>query len=338
MTLRATVYESAQLGVEDTAAPGAAVDAEHLIYGLSIGDPSPQGGFAPFRADGSKYSTAMRRGKEHLTLPYSMAGCYNALTYLLDSLLIVADVDEGEVALQDTAYYRTYTPTADADTYQTYTVERGSSVRAWKAAWAVFNSLQFQVQANSEDLTFSGNMLAKYFTDNISMTAAPDAIPYVPIQPDHWEVSIASTKALLDDATALSRVISISFNHGDKFSPAFGVSRDNFWRGVSEGAPELGGEITLEAAATEMGWLDTYVRALLPVWIRLEAVGEAINDDYNYTFQVDMLAYLSALPALADADGVYGVTYQFTLVKDASLGAPFSVYLVNTVAELAPPA
>ncbi len=328
---RSSVFEAIQIGVETT--PGTAVAANRILEALGIGDPSPQGSYSPFRPEGSKFITLMRKGKEHTTLPYTMALDYANIVYVLSSLIgTVTPIQPDSVNAPNT-YLWTFKPNIGADTPTTYTIEKGSSVRAAKFAYAVFNSLSLAVEANSEETDATGNILAQNIQDGITMTDSPSTVAAQPVLPEHWNVYLADSQSGLDTAMALDEVISFEVNYGEKFSPNFVIARTTTFKNVAEKYAEIGGTLTAEANSDTMANLST-LRGLTEKWIRFEAQGSLIEATYYYLLQIDMPIFFSALPSFGDNNDVYAANFAFLAKKDAILASALQIKVQNTLSAL----
>jgi len=328
---RATVFESAQLGKETTS--GTAVSANLYIASLGIGDPDPQGKFTPFRPSGSKFNTVMRKGKEHSILPWTMALDYNGIVYVQESLFGATTPSQPDASGAPSVYRWVHKPSTGADTPVTYTVERGSSSRAARFVYALFNSLSFSVESNKEDSEVSGNMLAQKIEDGISMTSSPTTVAAVPILPEHWAIYIADTQTALDSATALDNVLKVDFSYGDKNSPVFYVQRNTTFAGTAEKYADIGGLLSVEANAAGMAYLSN-VRDMDEKWIRLEAEGNTIEGSYKYTWQIDIPIWFSSLPGFGDSGDVYAANFAFVARKDSTLGSALQITTTNTISSI----
>ena len=136
----ASVAQGAQIGVENTAAPGTAVAANKILNSISLTD-GVEGTNETFRPDGHKYAALTIPGKEWTTADFTGKLTYTDFTYLLCSLIrsvtpsTVGAMKKWVIAPQNAA----------EDTHQSYSIEKGGSVLAHSYAYGIFDSLKIDI-------------------------------------------------------------------------------------------------------------------------------------------------------------------------------------------------
>lgn len=163
MSERTTITQVTQIGVEAT--PGTAVAATKKLGATSI-EPSIQAEIATFRPAGVKFNTIGVLGKEWTEASIEGPASYTDLAYLLAGALnYAAPAQQGGTA----AYKWTFTPSHTAeDTVKTYTVERGSAVRAGRFSYGTVNELGLSFSRESVDV--SGSILGQQYTDDVHLS------------------------------------------------------------------------------------------------------------------------------------------------------------------------
>lgn len=329
MAERASVFDAVNIGLEGT--PGTEVDGNRRLEAYSI-DPKWEGGVEAFRPDGSKFPTLVTVGKEHTTAAVDGILDYANVVYPLASLIQYGTANIAAVGTTG-AYTWTFAPDTDGpDTCATYTVEKGSSVRAEQFEYGKFTGFGFSFNAGDSQIAVTGEMIGAQFRSGITMCGTASTVEAVPCHPKHCTLAIDATQAALGTSAALSRVLALEWNYTGKDGPLFTVGTTNSWDALVEQAAELGGSFTLEADATGMGYL-TSVQAGTLKWMQIKFAGAAIGTSaYNITIQ--MPVHLTAYPELSDMDGVVASKYAYTAVHDGTWGKALSVSVTNALSGL----
>jgi len=329
MPERTTITQVAQLGVETT--PGVAVAANKLLTALSI-DPAINLEATTFRPSGGKYATLAAPGKDFVEAKISSdVACYNHLAYLFSGILAyAAPVQQGTT----TAYLWTFVPSQTAeDTIKTYTIEKGSAVRAGRFAYGLLNELT--ISFDREKIEISGTMLGQQYTDNVTLTANPTAVAAQPILPSALDVFIDNTATGIG-TTKWTRVLSGELSISDRFAPVWTLNSavTSFVAHV-ERAPKAQLKLLVEADAIGMSLLPA-MRAGDKRYIRLKAVGPLIASTYYYTFQFDLCGVLSEVGEFSDEDGVYAIEWTFDVAFDKNWGTgkAMEAQLMNVLSAL----
>lgn len=321
MAERTTVTQVVQLGVEST--PGTAVSTTKILPSLSI-DGAVKTNIDKYRPLGNKFPTIHALGKEWTEAGISGEATYSELHYLLASLLAYsAPVQVGAT----TAYTWTHAPSSTAeDTVKTYTIERGSSVRADKFAYGIVNSLT--LQGNRDDVSISGSMLGSALSDGISLTGGATSVEQIPMLPKEFDVYLDTTSGGLG-GTKLTRVLrwEISLK---RFSTLWVVdSSKASWVAHVETPVEAQIKLRLEADSNGMGLL-TPTRDGTTRFVRIKGTsGQNAGAATPYSLTWDSAVQVADVGKFEDEDGVYAIEYSFDLVHDAGWGKALTVALVN---------
>lgn len=328
MAERSALNQSVQIGVEST--PGTPVAASTRFQATGI-EPSPDTEIDEFRPIGQKYRAIATLSKEWVTAPITGRGSYNEIVYMLSSVIGTAVVTNPGAAL---AYNWQFDPESfDDDVPKTFTVEHGSSVRADRFAYGIVTELGLTFNRTSIEL--SGSMMGQALEDPVTLTAAPTAVPLVPIIPTQVTVYMDDTAAGLG-VTKLTRAISAEFNLGSRFAGVWILDAANpQYVNHIETEPDLSLGLRLQADAVGMGLLTT-MRAGDTKFIRIEATGgtDSIESGQDYTFTLDIAAKVKATQGFQDEDGVYAVGFDFVGVHDETWTKAYEVNVKNTLSTL----
>ncbi len=163
MSERTTITQVTQIGVEST--PGTAVAATKKLGATSI-EPSIQAEVQTFRPAGVKFNTIAAFGKDWTEASIEGPASYTDLAYLLaGALSYAAPAQQGGT----TAYLWTFTPSHTAeDVVKTYTVERGSAVRAGRFSYGTVNEVG--ISFSRESVEVSGSMLGQQYEDDVHLS------------------------------------------------------------------------------------------------------------------------------------------------------------------------
>lgn len=326
MSERTTITQVTQIGVEST--PGQEANASKLLQAISI-EPSIQAEVQTYRPAGGKFVTVGALGKEWTEASISGPATYTDLTYLLASILSYADpVQQGATA----AYLWTFSPAHLAeDTIKTYTVERGSSLRAGRFTHGIVSELGLSFSRESVEV--SGSMLGQQYQDGITMTATPTAVALQPVLPTEVSVYIDPSAADLG-TTQLERAFQAEWKVGNRFAPLWPLDASvNSFAATVETAPEATLSLTVEADAEGMGPLSA-MRTGTKQFVRIEAVGPVIATPHTWKLTLDLCGLVSEVGEFSDEDGVYAVQWTFTGAYDATWTKALQVQLSNTLSAL----
>jgi hypothetical protein len=325
----ASIFSGAQIGAETTA--GTQVSASKLLNYLSL-EPGITINFNRFKPMGQLVASAITPGQDFTEWGVSGAGTYSELVYPFCSLL----VNTTPTTVETTARRWTFTPAGRSeDTIKTFTVESGSSTRAQKATYVLFNGMELTFN-RTDGVTLSGSAIGQQIQDNITLTASPTAIEDRPILPTHLDVWIDATSAGLG-TTKMTRDFNAVFRCNDRWGAVWPLNStlSSFAAHVNL-EPTVQIELTMAADSQGMGFL-TNARAGDTRYIRLGATSTVLAGTTQfYDLRVDMAGKISAINAFDDQDGIKVLTYTFDAIYDAAWGTGkyLEVRLTNQVSAL----
>jgi hypothetical protein len=326
MPERATIGQTQQIGVETT--EGTSVAANKQLQSLSFAL-SPQIETQRFKPMGAKYDSLVIPGKDYSQADISGFATYEELQYLFASALVKVT----PTTVLTTGKLWTFEPSnITEDVVATYTVEQGSSVRAQKAVGVLVTD--FDITFTRDSVEVSGTALGQFFTDGITLTATPTALPLLPVLPSTVSVYLDTTFAGLG-TTKLLRVLEAEWAVGSRFGPLWTLNGAlTSYAAHIETELDATLRLLLEADSTGMGLL-TNLRAGSSVFVRIEAIGNVIGAGTAVNkLTIDLPVKVEEVSSLDDSDGVYAVEYNCRIVQDATGGKNMSVKLTNAQATL----
>ncbi len=322
-----TITQVTQLGVEAT--PGTSVAADKRMQ-MKI-EPSASIDITMYAPAGGKYNTLSALGKDFTEASFSGVANYNELAYIASSILAYSAPTQVNPPT-GTAYQWTFTPSQfSEDSIKTYTVETGSSVRAWRFVYGLVTEWSYSI--DREKFEISGSMIGRKLEDGITLTANPTMISLVPILPTGVSIYLDNTSGGLG-TTKLTRVISAEFSISDRFSPVWPLDAalDSFAVHI-ETQPKAQLTLTLEADSNGMALLSA-ARNGDKRFIRIKAEGPTIEGTTKYLFQHDMCCLVSEVGDFSDEDGLWAIQYTFDVVYDDGWGKAHTLQLINTLSAL----
>lgn len=326
MSERATIGQTQQIGLETTEGTDHAANKQLQSLSFAL---SPQIETQRFKPMGAKYDSIVVPGKDYSQADISGLASYEELHYLFSSALVkVAPTVSGT-----TGQLWTIEPSNTAeDTVATYTVEQGGSVRAQQAVGVIVTD--FDLTFNRDSVEIKGTALGQTFTDGITLTATPTALPLVPVLPTQVSVYLDTTGAGLG-TTKLLRVLEAEWAVGSRFGPLWTLNAAlPSYAAHVETEPDATLKLTQEADAAGMAVL-TNLRAGTTSFVRIEAVGAVIGaGPATYKLTIDLAVKWESIDSLDDSDGVYAVTATGRIVQDATWAKSMSVKLVNSQTSL----
>jgi hypothetical protein len=328
MAERTTITQVCQIGVEVT--PGAGGPANKKLQSISI-DLSPNVETRAFRAAGNKFPSLVIPGKEWAIAKLVGEATYTEIVYVLASVLgYAAPAQQGGTS----AYKWTHSPSTSApDTVKTLVAEQGSSVRAHRTTNLLITALQLAF--SRDGITISGDGIGKALEDGVVMTGGASALDLVPVLPTQVDIYLADTVAGLDMADPLERAISASFAIGNRFGAIYPLATANGtgFAATIETEPTLEYKLKVEADAEGMALLAN-LRQGTTKFMRIQAVGDTIEDAETYMLTIDAAVKVSGVSEFSDEDGLYAIEWTLTGVHDPVWGKSLQVEVVNELAAL----
>ena len=332
MPERSALTEVTQIGVEGLATPGTAVAATRTLrsFGIRIGHDATVDRFRP---DGQKYETIAALTAEHTKGTIDGRQTYDELVYLLASAVANPTISTVDTSGRSWVFK---SATAAPDSVRSYTVERGSSVRAHKAAGHIVTDLTLSWNRKN-GAKVSGSTIGKLLTDAITLSAGTVSVdPVRAILMDDVSVKIADTKAGLTAAVALDRVLNADWKLTGRQGPVYTVDASQAsYAALVEQAPAC--ELTLKLGADANGMAPlTWLRGSTNKWVRIQAISPDLAGAATayHSFQLDMYCKVAGSGDYGDDQGIVAKDWMFTGVPDATLGGPFEFTVVNTLTAL----
>lgn len=326
MPERASISQVVQIGVEST--PGTSVAANKKLLATQI-SPAIQTAVKMFRPLGGKYPTVGAQGKEWSSAGVTGQMVYTDIVYHLASIMnYAAPVQQAATA----AYKWTFTPSqSNEDTAKTFTVEAGSSVRAHKMAYGIFDTWGYSI--NRDECMIKGSMLGTRLEDAITLTLSPTEIALQPILPTEVEVFVDATSAGIG-ATKQLRVFNIAFEMANKVGPIWPVdSQQTSWAAHVELEPKAQLKLLVAADGAGMSHL-TRLRSGDKRFIQIKATGPVIASSYTWLFKHGLCGVVTAPSEFKDEQGVYAIEWTFDVTYDATWAKAQQIEVINTLTAL----
>lgn len=369
MAERTTLNQTIQIGKETT--EGTAVAATKQMAAMSI-EPSPNTEVDTFRPAGQKFSAFTTLGKEWVQANVSGKATYTELVYPLASICPMQDNNSGTPTNWTSATpidsdagsagdfgesgwssgdgtakgWNFYSQPTGNDTWVTYTVEHGDSVRADEFAGAVFTELGLSFSRSGVDL--SGAIMGRALDDGITMTPSLSQVDLVPILPTQTSVYLHDSADFTSGTpTLLTRVVSVDWNLGSRFGPVWPLNAalGNAYAATIETEPDLSMNLTMEADGQGMAFLESYLRTSTRAWLRIEcATATEIETGIEYRLTIDTAVEVQDTGGFSDSEGLQTIDWSFTGVNDTTWGGEagggtnsaraFNIALINDIAAL----
>ncbi|SRR5712691_6722167 len=318
---RTWINARVQLGAEATTALGTNVAAAKTLecfdWVFQI-----ESDVAFYTATGHKYPATQEENTEWLSGTLSGNLDYNGAIYPLASVC----GDQAAVAhlASTTAKDWIFTPPLSSSIVpRTYTVEQGDAIRAHKFNYGLFTD--FGYKGTRKDFSCSGKLIAQPIQDSITLTATPTIIAISPVVAKHVNVYLDTTSAGLG-TTLLTRALSVDFSMSNFYGPLWVLNRATTgWTAHVDLMPKCIVKLKVEADATGMGWLPTYLQGGAIAYIRVQALGTTViaadgPGSIFPEFRHDMAVKFGKPSAFEDDQGVYALEWEGTVVEDPTWG------------------
>lgn len=288
-----------------------------------------------FRGRGSRVPTSKVQHKKMAKGEVSGVLDYNSINYVLAGIFNnPAPVQIG--ALQ--AYTRVYTPglrTVDSSR-KTFTVEIGDETAAEQYSFCQL--LGLNLGANQDEFTVKSDAIARYPTDNLSLTASPTEVAERPVERNDVNVYLDNSYATLGQ-TKITEALGETLDIGSKFKEVFvhNSSAGEFYDVI---------DIPYEAKCSFESVHNSQSRTLVAgitsnptKWMRWEAIGASLGThssvEYFEKIWVD-LAYKFDEPEPMENEGEpYAYKFNGTSFPDlAGLGSHMRITTVCGLATL----
>lgn len=329
MPERSTISQVVQFGKETTSGTG--VSANKLMTALDL-DVTADLSFDQFMPSGFKYPTLNPLGTDMTTVGVKAKPTFTEFVYILSSLFGAATITTPMGATN--ARLWTFNEVYNADTTPvTFTVEKGSAVRAFKFSYGTFTG--FTMSGDRRKVDLSGAMFGQNLTDGITLTSTPTSVALIPILGKQVDVFSDATSGGLG-TTKLSRLLKWEISVVSAFVPLWIVdsSKASFVTAVQT-APQGRVKLTLEADSNGMTPLSD-ARAGTRKFIRWQADAgvNSIESGQSYNVTFDLACDLVAGVPFKDQDAVYAADYEFAISADTGWGKAILPTVKNTLTAL----
>lgn len=328
MPERTTITQIVNIGVEAIGSEGTVVPANRRLQSVGI-DPSISAEVNIFRPSGSKFPTVQALNQEWVEAGVEGQPTYEEMTYLLASVLTNPTTTTDVAGV---AFTHSFAPAqATADTPRTFTVEKGSAVRAHRFSYGLLTDLS--VSFGRDEVTLDGTMIGRRIEDGVALTANPTTLAMTPVLPTQVSVYLDDAAANLG-TTKLTRVISVDLEISDRYNPAWFLDAAvNSWAVHVESEPTVTATITMEADAAGMALL-TQMRDGASRFLRVQAVGPVLSGAFTNLLRFDVAGKVEDVGDFGDEDGVYTVEWTLRSVYDGTWGNALRATLGNSLAAL----
>jgi hypothetical protein len=317
--------QGTQVGLEVTAGTAVAANKRFQSIDFNLGG---RGETVQFKPQGNKFNTVVAPAREWSEFDITGNPVYDELQYVFAGLIGAPVITT--VNTTGKQYVFTPNPTND-DTVSTFTIEKGSSVRAHKAAYCMIQGATLTV--NRGGVTLGGNGFGQRITDAITLTTSPTTFPQIPILATEFDLYIDATRGALG-TTKLTRGFSAVWNYTGRFQQIWPINSTLTSFGAHiEGDPAATLDLTMAADSVGMSYLTNF-RAGSTVYARLKSTSAQIigAGPAVYSLQMDFALKFNALNPFSDQDGLYAIGWPCTIVDDGTW--PMQVTLVNAQAAL----
>jgi hypothetical protein len=328
-----TISRRVQVGAE--AVSGTAVPADKRLALLNI-EPNARVVNQTFRGVGRRFVVGQALNKQWTEAGLSGGMSYNEFPYVGCSALNT--VTPVAAAGADTGAH-TWTWTiaeATAITRKTYTIEVGDAVRASSFAHAGIRD--FELGVSREAVEPTGTIVGKALSRGVALTAAPTAIPVVPMVGDEWSIFLDTTSAGIG-TTRLTRPFEVRIIFTGLQDPLWTLdsSVTGFATLVDQPEPVYQLRVMAEADAAGDALMAAF-EAEATRYVRFLSTGGLVvtGGALTHKFQIDAACKVTAVGDYADEQGVWAREYTLDIVEDSAWasGQAMVVTNVNSLAAL----
>lgn len=325
MTEKSSAAQVVQIGVETTA--GTAVAATKRLASLSI-TPKMEADVKVHRPAGRKFDTLTQLLAEHTTATYDGVPTFEEIIYPLSSVVDTATITTP--AGGTTSRLWTFVPDPDSpDAPKTFTVEKGDSSNASRAAYGLFTGIK--LSAARKELSYSGDMLLGKWAAN-ALSGSTTALTNTPMSPASADLYIDTTYAGIG-TTKVTRAFKFEPDISDKYTPVWPIGTSESFAAHVENKDMKGGASITVAADTTAAAMLTQLRDGSTGYMRYEVIGPIIEGSIHYRMTLDLAFKVSNVGEYSDEDGVYAQKFDIVIVDDSSLRG-FKFEVVNKATAL----
>lgn len=326
MPERTQITEATQIGKETTAGTGVAANRKLNSIGIML---DPQYEANVFRPSGNKFPTVAAPGKEWVGGSIEGAADYNEVIWPLSMLLGAPAITTPATGTNSREHLWTVSGSAAADPV-TYTVERGSSVRAEKASYVAANALS--IAFSRDEVAISGEVIGQRLQDAITLTGSPTSAALIPVLPSQVSVYWDTTYGGIG-TTKLLRVINAGYGLSSRFGSLWPLdSAVTSYLSLYEVEPSSEVTLSMVADAAGMGPL-TNARAGTTGYLRISAIGGIAEAALTYELRIDIPAKVTDW-GYGDADGLKTADWTFQSFADVTAGFAQRILVRNMITAL----
>lgn len=331
MAHRAFVNQIVQVGAE--ASPGAGGSANRLLDNLvwTFGSkPTTK----QFNASGRKNFSTSALVAEMAQGKVSGQADYQTLIYQASSVFgkTAPTAHVGSTIAQDWVFTP---PLAGAGNPQTYLAQQGDANDAEQYAYLLFSGFGYSFSRTAEVQT-SGDWFSQTFTDGVSLTASPTAIALAPMVGSQFTIFLDGSSANIGQ-TPLLNPLKVDFAASNYYGQFWPVNRTNAsYASHLDLLPKNELKITLEADATAIGFIQTYLRTGAKAYLRVDGVGPLCDASKSIPFGMthDLCCFLTSVSDFNDTDGAFAYELTFATAEDLTWNLAQRLTLTNLLTAL----
>ena len=210
-----------RFGLENTATPGTRVGANLVLQSMTEFTVTPKVPRTGVKAVGTLGMSGVYGSKEHTEWSGGGIAAYNDLAFLLASAACVPTKTTVGAGVDELVFRP---KRGDANTVQTFSVERGSSGNL-RFAHAYVSD--FSIEFGEREIKYTVSGMGGQFQEGADLTANPVEVVHIPIEPNTVNVFVADTIAGLSQAGAKLLVCKgASFSISGRRTPVFTLDSD----------------------------------------------------------------------------------------------------------------
>lgn len=210
-----------RFGLENTATPGTRVGANLVLQSMTEFTCTPKVPRTGVKAVGTLAMSGVYGSKEHTEWSGGGIASYNDLAFLLSSAACVPTKTTVGTGVDELVFRP---KRGDANTIQTFSIERGSS---GNLRFAHAYASDFSMQFGEREIKYTVSGMGGQFQEGADLTANPTEVVRIPIEPNTVNVFVADTLAGLSlPAAKLLVCKGASFGISGRRSPVFTLDSD----------------------------------------------------------------------------------------------------------------
>jgi hypothetical protein len=312
----ATINRKTQIGDEST--PGTAVPADKLLENLNVSI-APKPDVKMFGGSGRRWNSVAVMNRDWTELKLDGNLDYQDFVYLIAGCwgIMSPATHAGGTLSKDWTWTP---PVTGAITPRTYTIEQGDTTRAQSVAYGLMTGFSYKGN-RTNGFTCEGKMIARNFSDSITLTATPTSVALSPVVGVHVDLWINTTSAALG-TTQFTRAFNFEYSYESAFNDIWPLNRSIVsFAGHVDTKPKNTVKILLEMDSAGMG-LYTHIATGDYLYVRFDAQGPIIETTIPYTITHDMALKIKSVSEFKDTDGgVYAIEYECDVMEDPAWGA-----------------